>query len=128
MCGFGGEVRSDGARADADAVGRMAPCLASRGPDGEGFWADGPVALVHRRLKIIDLSDAGNQPMVDEELGLSIVFNGCIYNYKQLRGELESAGYRFFSHSDTEVIIKAYHRWGAACVERFLGMFAFALI
>jgi len=128
MCGFGGEFRYDGEPADAAAVRRMAPCLASRGPDGEGFWADGPVALTHRRLKIIDLSDAGNQPMVDEALGLAIVFNGCIYNYKQLRAELTAAGYTFFSTSDTEVIAKAYHRWGTACVERFLGMFAFVLV
>src|SRR3954454_19017682 len=128
MCGFGGEFRYDGARADADAVRRMAPSLASRGPDGEGVWSDGPVALTHRRLKIIDLSDAGNQPMVDAALGLTIVFNGCIYNYRQLRAELTAAGYTFFSTSDTEVIAKAYHRWGTACVERFLGMFAFVLV
>jgi asparagine synthase (glutamine-hydrolysing) len=128
MCGFGGEFRFGGQPADADAVRRMTPLLARRGPDGEGFWQDGNVALTHRRLKIIDLSAAGAQPMVDEELGLAVVFNGCIYNYKQLRVELEGAGYRFFSHSDTEVILKAYHRWGTACVERFLGMFAFALV
>jgi asparagine synthase (glutamine-hydrolysing) len=128
MCGFGGEFRYDGRAADGDAVLRMGPCLASRGPDGEGFWQRGHTALTHRRLKIIDLSAAGSQPMVDDELGLTVVFNGCIYNYKQLRAELTAAGYRFFSHSDTEVIIKAYHRWGTACVERFLGMFAFALV
>ena len=74
--------------------------------------AAGPVALAHRRLTIIDFSEAGAQPMVDSELGLSLVFNGCIYNYRELRAELESAGYNFFSHSDTEVILKAYHRWG----------------
>jgi len=128
MCGFAGEFRYDGHPADTEAVRRMLPCLVSRGPDGEGVWARGPVALGHRRLKIIDLSEAGTQPMTDDELGLTLVFNGCIYNYKQLRAELEDAGYRFFSHSDTEVIIKAYHRWGTACVERFLGMFAFALV
>ena len=65
--------------------------------------------------------------MVDPELGLAAVFNGCIYNYRELRAELEAAGYRFFSTSDTEVLLKAFHRWGAACVERFLGMFAFAV-
>jgi asparagine synthase (glutamine-hydrolysing) len=106
----------------------MTPLLARRGPDGEGFRQDGDIALTHRRLKIIDLSEAGSQPMVDDELGLAVVFNGCIYNYRQLRKELEAAGYRFFSHSDTEVILKAYHRWGTKCVERFLGMFAFALV
>ena len=85
------------------------------------------VALAHRRLKIIDLSAAGDQPMIDDELGLTIVFNGCIYNHHELRRELERDGYRFFSHSDTEVILKAYDRWGRQCVERLFGMFAFAL-
>ena len=70
------------------------------------------VALAHRRLKVIDLSGAGHQPMVDGALGLTIVFNGCIYNYPELRAELEAMGYAFFSHSDTEVILKAYARWG----------------
>jgi asparagine synthase (glutamine-hydrolysing) len=106
----------------------MTPHLESRGPDDEGCWVDGPVALTHRRLSIIDLSAAGSQPMADDELGLTIVFNGCIYNYQELRAELSAAGYRFFSHSDTEVIIKAYHRWGVDCVQRFFGMFAFALV
>jgi asparagine synthase (glutamine-hydrolysing) len=128
MCGIGGEFRYDGNAADGEAVRRMLPCLADRGPDGEGFWQRGPVALGHRRLKIIDLSETGSQPMTDDELGLTLVFNGCIYNYKQLRAELEGHGYRFFSSSDTEVIIKAYHRWGVDCVQRFLGMFAFAIV
>jgi asparagine synthase (glutamine-hydrolysing) len=128
MCGIGGEFRYDGDPADGAAVRRMTPCLAPRGPDGEGFWQRGSVALTHRRLKIIDLSEAGGQPMVDEELRLTIVFNGCIYNYQQLRAELADDGYRFFSHSDTEVIAKAYHRWGIECVQRFLGMFAFAIV
>ena len=85
----------------------MADRLQQRGPDGAGVWASGGVALGHRRLKIIDLSDAGSQPMVDSDLGLSLVFNGCIYNHVELRAELERAGHRFFSHSDTEVILKA---------------------
>jgi asparagine synthase (glutamine-hydrolysing) len=127
MCGLAGEFRYDGRAADGDAVRRMLPCLESRGPDGEGHWQRGPIALGHRRLRIIDLSEAGAQPMTDEELRLTLVFNGCVYNYRQLRAELEGYGYRFFSTSDTEVILKAYHRWGARCVERFLGMFAFAL-
>jgi asparagine synthase (glutamine-hydrolysing) len=128
MCGIGGELRFDGRAADVEAVGRMLPCMQMRGPDGEGLWHHGPVALGHRRLKIIDLSESGAQPMTDEELGLTLVFNGCIYNYQQLRDELRTYGYRFFSTSDTEVIIKAYHRWGADCVSRFLGMFAFAIV
>ncbi|WP_433295835.1 N-acetylglutaminylglutamine amidotransferase [Actinoplanes sp. CA-030573] len=128
MCGIAGEIRFDSRPADQEAVRRMLPRLESRGPDGEGRFARGPVAFGHRRLKIIDLSDAGGQPMTDPELGLTLVFNGCIYNYRQLRDELTSYGYRFFSTSDTEVIIKAFHRWGSACVRRFLGMFAFAIL
>ena len=127
MCGIAGELSFYGRPADGEAVYRMLPRLAPRGPDGEGFWQRGPVAFGHRRLKIIDLSDAGRQPMTDEELGLTLVFNGCVYNYQQLREELRGYGYRFFSTSDTEVILKAYHRWGADCVTRFLGMFAFAI-
>ena len=127
MCGIGGELRYDGQPADGDAIRRMLPCLRSRGPDGEGVWQRGTVAFGHRRLKIIDLSETGAQPMTDEQLGLTLVFNGCIYNYRQLRDELRGHGYTFFSTSDTEVIIKAYHRWGADCVQHFLGMFAFAV-
>ena len=127
MCGFGGECRLDGKPADAAVVGRMTACLQARGPDGGGAWAEGSVALTHRRLKIIDLSEAGSQPMVDDDLGLVLVFNGCIYNYRPLRDELRAAGYRFFSTSDSEVVVKAYHRWGVRCVDRFAGMFAFAI-
>src|SRR5690349_16427217 len=108
MCGIAGELRFDGRPADGEAVRRMLPCLESRGPDGSGFVARGPVAFGHRRLKIIDLSDAGAQPMTDDELGITLVFNGCIYNYQELRSSLQAEGYRFFSTSDTEVIIKAY--------------------
>jgi asparagine synthase (glutamine-hydrolysing) len=126
MCGFAGELAPARA-ADVDAVERMAETMASRGPDGSGrWWMDG-VALGHRRLKIIDLSEKGDQPMTDPELRLTIAFNGCIYNHRELRRELEVHGYRFFSTSDTEVILKAYHHWGRDCVKRFAGMFAFAL-
>jgi asparagine synthase (glutamine-hydrolysing) len=127
MCGIAGEIRYGERPADPDAVRRMLPCLESRGPDGEGLWEHGRIVFGHRRLKIIDLSDAGRQPMTDEELGLTVVFNGCIYNYRELREELQGHGYKFFSSSDTEVILKAYHRWGADCVTRFFGMFAFAV-
>jgi glutamate synthase domain-containing protein 1 len=95
MCGIGGEFRFDGTPPDMVAGERRLPALASRGPDGEGRWQQGPAALVHRRLRIIDLSDAGAQPMVDDELGLAVVFNGCIYNYRELRDELIAAGYSF---------------------------------
>jgi asparagine synthase (glutamine-hydrolysing) len=127
VCGLAGEIRFDGRTADVAACERMNDCQEARGPDGSGIWARGPVALGHRRLSIIDLSVAGSQPMVDSPLGLSVVFNGCIYNYQQLRAELEGAGFSFFSTSDTEVIGKAYAHWGLSCVEHFLGMFAFAV-
>lgn len=128
MCGATGEVRLDGTSPDVRAVTAMAEVMVPRGPDAAGVWSQGRVALGHRRLKIIDLSEAGAQPMVDAELGLSIAWNGCIYNYEQLRDELSGHGYRFFSHSDTEVLIKAYHRWGDRFVDRLKGMFAFAIV
>jgi asparagine synthase (glutamine-hydrolysing) len=127
MCGVCGEIRWDGQSADVAAVTRMTGAMVTRGPDSDGVVAHGPVALGHRRLSIIDLSARGAQPMVDSDLGLTLVFNGCIYNYQELRAELEAAGYRFFSAADSEVVIKAFHRWGTHCVERFKGMFAFAV-
>jgi asparagine synthase (glutamine-hydrolysing) len=105
----------------------MASRLAHRGPDGEGFWRDGPVAFGHRRLAVIDLSDLGRQPMSDVDGRCSIVFNGEIYNFRQLREELERSGARFVSRTDTEVILEAYKRWGVDCLTRLNGMFAFAL-
>ncbi|BBY36863.1 asparagine synthetase B [Mycobacterium mantenii] len=128
MCGVTGEVRLDGRAPDVAAVSAMAAVLTPRGPDAGGAWSQGRVALGHRRLRIIDLTEAGAQPMVDSELGLSIAWNGCIYNYKELRQELSGYGYRFFSHSDTEVLIKAYHRWGDDFVSHLFGMFAFAIV
>jgi asparagine synthase (glutamine-hydrolysing) len=127
MCGLVGELRLDGRRPDLAAVDRMAETLAPRGPDGAGAWSHGPIALGHRRLQIIDLSEAGAQPMVDSELGLTLAFNGCIYNHLELRAELEALGYRFFSTSDTEVIAKGYHHWGDHVVDHLLGMFAFCV-
>ncbi|HYQ72731.1 MAG TPA: N-acetylglutaminylglutamine amidotransferase, partial [Gammaproteobacteria bacterium] len=96
-------------------------------PDAGGIFQMNHLAAAHRRLKIIDLSEHAQQPMLDNELGLGIVFNGCIYNYRELRAELRSLGYRFFSEGDTEVIVKSYHAWGTGCVDRFHGMFAFAI-
>jgi asparagine synthase (glutamine-hydrolysing) len=127
MCGLSGEINFDGKPADAGALQRMTEALAPRGPDGAGIVLRGPVGLGHRRLKIIDLSEKAQQPMADADLGITIAFNGCIYNYPELREELIGLGYRFFSHGDTEVIIKAWHAWGDRCVDRFLGMFAFVL-
>jgi asparagine synthase (glutamine-hydrolysing) len=128
MCGLAGELRTDGSAADVGALDRMTACMRHRGPDGSGFWVRGPVGLGHRRLSIIDLSETGAQPMVDPHLGLTLAFNGIIYNYKQLRAELRTAGHRFFSTSDTEVVLKAYAEWGTDCVQHFLGMFAFAVV
>ncbi|SDT78662.1 N-acetylglutaminylglutamine amidotransferase [Actinoplanes derwentensis] len=127
MCGIAGEICYGDRRSDLETVRRMLPSLESRGPDGAGLWDGGRISFGHRRLKIIDLSEAGAQPMTDERLRLTVVFNGCVYNYKELREELLGYGYTFSSTSDTEVILKAYHRWGTDCVNRFLGMFAFAI-
>ena len=127
MCGICGEMKFDGTDPDLGAVARMMAALRRRGPDHEGAHADGPVAFGHRRLAIIDLSEGSDQPMVDSELKLCLVFNGTIYNYRELRSELIGLGYHFFSSGDTEVILKAYHAWGEHCVEHLNGMFAFVV-
>jgi len=127
MCGLSGEINFDGRPADAGALARMTDALSPRGPDGSGLVLRGPVGFGHRRLSIIDLSEKSQQPMADAELGLTGVFNGCIYNHAELRAELEARGYRFFSGGDTEVVLKAWHAWGDRCVDRFHGMFAFVL-
>ena len=127
MCGICGEVTFDGSPADLSSLDKMAACMAPRGPDASGAVSYGHAGLAHRRLKIIDLSEHARQPMVDSLLGLSIAFNGCIYNYEELRDELIALGYAFFSRSDTEVILKAFAAWGPDCVRRFNGMFAFAI-
>ena len=128
MCGLGGEV-AWGRAPDLDALARVRDALEPRGPDGAGEWHDAGVALVHRRLKIIDLTPRGDQPLVDPDLGLVIAFNGCIYNHHELRAELAAAGYRFRSTSDTEVIVKAFDHWGPErFVDHLIGMFAFAIV
>ena len=127
MCGFAGEARFDSSIADIGAVARMGDVLQPRGPDASGAFQQGGIALAHRRLRIIDLSETAQQPMTDPGLGLTVVFNGCIYNYRELRRELEALDYRFFSDGDTEVVLKSFHAWGSDCVNRFHGMFAFAI-
>ncbi len=127
MCGLCGELRFDGAAPDMAAISRMSDQLARRGPDHCGTYQDGPLAFGHRRLSIIDLSAHAHQPMVDAALQLTLVFNGTIYNYRELRAELQALGYRFFSDGDSEVILKSYHAWGDQCVTRFKGMFALAI-
>lgn len=128
MCGIAGELRFDDAPPDVGAVAAMADAMADRGPDGAGVWADGWAALGHRRLSIIDVSQQGAQPMVDSHLGLTVAFNGCIYNHRELRRELEGHGHRFFSTSDTEVLLKAYAQWGEGFVHRLNGMFAACIV
>jgi len=125
MCGICGEVRFDGGPVERDVVEHMLPALERRGPDDAGAWYGDTVGLGHRRLSIIDLSDRSHQPMVDGEL--SLVFNGAIYNYRELRAQLKARGHRFVSDGDTEVILKAYREWGVDCPERLHGMFAFAI-
>jgi asparagine synthase (glutamine-hydrolysing) len=127
MCGLAGEIRLDGARADVGAVERMAATMGDRGPDDSGSWSRGPVALGHRRLQVIDLSGASGQPIVDSAAGLTGVFNGCIYNYRQLRVELAAKGHAFFSRGDSEVVLKAYAEWGLGFVDHLIGMFAIAI-
>jgi len=127
MCGICGELRFDNQAPDLDAIARMTAKLLRRGPDSGGSFSDGPLAFGHRRLAVIDLSASAEQPMTDNALRLALVFNGTIYNYLELRAELVELGYEFFSEGDSEVILKAYHAWGEKCVERFFGMFAFAV-
>src|SRR5215207_6471487 len=127
MCGFAAELRAAGAP-DRDALVRMGEALAPRGPDGAGLWVDTSVGLVHRRLAIIDLTEAGAQPMRDEALGLRVAFNGCIYNHRELRRELEARGHGFSSTSDTEVLLKGWAEWGEGMLDRLKGMFAFCLV
>ena len=99
----------------------MSEALAPRGPDGSGLWFHNGSALAHRRLAIIDLSDRGAQPMVDDDLGLTVVFNGIIYNHRELRAELEGRGMRFRSDSDTEVLLKGWAAWGEGMLDRLAG-------
>lgn len=127
MCGICGVISFRQEAPAAGPVNAMMERLVPRGPDAGGIFGQSNFMFGHRRLKIIDLSEHAQQPMHDAELGLTMVFNGCIYNYEALREELQSLGYRFFSHGDSEVILKAFHAWGADCVTRFNGMFAFVI-
>lgn len=128
MCGIAGTVSWD-AMPDEAGVRDLVQRLRHRGPDDSGSWRspDGRCALGHARLSIIDLSPAGHQPMVDRLTGNAIVFNGEIYNFQERRKECEARGSRFHSHSDTEVILALYRRYGAECVRYLQGMFAFAI-
>lgn len=127
MCGLFGALSFTDQSIDSAIAEAMSEKVARRGPDDEGLWRDGPIMLGHRRLSIIDLSELGHQPMQDVSNRYSIVFNGTIYNYPELREQLIGVGYEFRSHSDTEVIINSYARWGEQCTEKLHGMFAFAI-
>ncbi|GGH89582.1 N-acetylglutaminylglutamine amidotransferase [Pseudomonas fluvialis] len=127
MCGIAGELRFDQQPADLAALARITHHLAPRGPDDCGFHSQGCLAFGHRRLKIMDLGAASAQPMIDPQLGLSLVFNGAIYNYPELRAELQGMGYVFHSDGDSEVLLKGYHAWGEALLAKLNGMFAFAI-
>ena len=126
MCGIAGIFLSSGGTVGEQPLRAMTTCLAHRGPDGDGFFRRGPVGLGHRRLAIIDLV-SGDQPMSTDDAGTTIVFNGEIYNFRELRRELEARGRRFRTSSDTEVILGAYEEFGVDCVRHLRGMFAFAL-
>ncbi|WP_446009827.1 N-acetylglutaminylglutamine amidotransferase [Candidatus Electrothrix sp.] len=127
MCGICGELNFQGKPPNLSVLDRMKGQLASRGPNQAGTYSNGPLAFGHRRLSVIDPSYPSYQPMTDHNLGLTIVFNGTIYNYHALHNELSNLDYSFLSQGDTEVIIKAYDAWGENCPEHLHGMFAFAL-
>jgi asparagine synthase (glutamine-hydrolysing) len=127
MCGIAGIMDSTGRRPiDADLLRRMTDSIAHRGPDGSGFHLAPGIGLGHRRLAIIDVA-GGQQPLFNEDETVAVTFNGEIYNFQELVIELTGKGHRFHTHSDTEVIVHAWEEWGEACLQRFRGMFAFAL-
>ena len=127
MCGIVGVYQFDRSRKlDRELFRKQTDTLVHRGPDDGAVWFGEGIALGHRRLSIIDIG-GGLQPMWDAERRIGIVFNGEIYNYRELRKELEQKGHRFQSDSDTETMLYAYREWGSKCVERFDGMFAFAI-
>jgi asparagine synthase (glutamine-hydrolysing) len=127
MCGIAGLFNSCGSRIDRAVIKRMTDAISHRGPDDEGFYIKNNFAMGHRRLSIIDLSGSGHQPMTFENSGLWIVYNGEIYNYIELRKELESAGFKFRTRSDTEVLLASYMHWGVNAFQRFNGMWAIAI-
>jgi len=127
MCGIAGILQFSNPQDQTELITRMTASLAHRGPDGQGIFVRGPVALGHRRLAIIDLSSCAQQPMCNEDGTIWLTYNGEIYNYRELRRELEECGHYFSSASDTEVIVHAYEEWGTDCLHRFNGMFAFGL-
>ncbi|HNC19626.1 asparagine synthase (glutamine-hydrolyzing) [Accumulibacter sp.] len=127
MCGITGLVKLDGEPVSPAILKAMTDAIAHRGPDGEGHWTEGATGLGHRRLAVIDLSSAARQPMVATDHLFVIAYNGEIYNYRELRADLEAEGFRFRSQSDTEVLLNALAAWGVKAIDRLNGMFAFAM-
>ncbi len=127
MCGIAGAISGPGQAPDRDAIARITRALAHRGPDAEGIVVEGAAAFGHRRLSVLDLSAVSNQPMRDTSGRWLLVFNGEIYNYQELRIELQALGHRFVTRGDSEVLLEALKAWGPAAVEKCRGMFAFAL-
>jgi len=127
MCGITGIFNLSHQPVSIDFLHKMANAISHRGPDGEGFYTEGCVGLAHRRLAIIDLSVNGHQPMATLDKRYIITYNGEVYNFKELRIELEKLGYIFYSKTDSEVVLNAYIAWGSKCLLRFNGMFAFAI-
>lgn len=127
MCGIAGLIYLNGRSVSPVVLQRMTDAIAHRGPDGEGHWIEGNVGLGHRRLSIIDLSPAGHQPMISADHRYVLSYNGEIYNFRELRTELEAAGYWFRSKTDSEVVLHAIAHWGTAALLKFNGMFALSL-
>ncbi|MFM2062301.1 MAG: hypothetical protein RLZZ507_1971 [Cyanobacteriota bacterium] len=127
MCGIAGIFNYNGEPISPVLLSKMTDAIAHRGPDGEGFYIDSYIGLGHRRLAIIDLSDAGHQPMITKDGRYILSYNGEIYNFQELKVELEALGYQFHSRTDTEVLLYAYAEWGIKALDRLNGMFAFAI-
>jgi asparagine synthase (glutamine-hydrolysing) len=127
MCGIAGIFNLNGEPVSSVLLRNMTDKIAHRGPDGEGFYCDSFIGLGHRRLSIIDLSPAGHQPMISSDGKIVIVYNGEIYNFQEIRAELQALGYLFHSKTDSEVVLNAWMEWGKDCILRFNGMFAFAI-
>ena len=128
MCGITGLINLDGNAISPVILKKMTDAIKHRGPDGEGQWIEGNVGLGHRRLAIIDLSPGGHQPMISQDHRYILSYNGEIYNYQELRIELEAEGIWFRSNTDTEVVLNAYAKWGTKAFLKFNGMFALSIV
>ncbi|PCK33610.1 asparagine synthase (glutamine-hydrolyzing) [Pseudoalteromonas piscicida] len=127
MCGIAGMVAARFEPVSNLAIKNMTDSIVHRGPDGEGIWVEGNVGLGHRRLSILDLSSAGHQPMMSSDTRYIMSYNGEIYNFRELRADLERLGYTFRSQTDSEVLLNAFHAWGTDCLLKFNGMFSVAI-